>query len=172
MVEDADNAAHVSSRTSGFLIRQGAVSGATALRPCPRGFGPTRGGAGSPLTSELALVLALVVALALPPRLGNPGSGPVLTNVGATTSGRAASRATPTPTRKIAATTITTPKNSTGVPRKTCTSLSHIKVNARRIAAGRNLATCTGGSVSRRSEKFPRARAFSKLPPAKLRARL
>ena len=166
MVEDADVAAHVSSRTSGFLIRQGAVSGATALRPCPRGLGPTRGGAGSPLTSELALVLALALA----PTLGNPGSGPVLTNVGATTSGRAASRATPTPTRKITATAITTPKNSTGVSRKTCKSRSHIKVNARRIAAGRNLATCTGGSVSRRSEKFPRARAFSKLPPAKLRA--
>lgn len=61
-------------------------------------------------------------------------------------SGRIASRAEPTPSRKTSATPMTTPKNRTGASLKMETKRAPIRKNARRMEAGRNLATCTAVS--------------------------
>ena len=140
-------------------------------RPCPRVLGGTCTGVpiGCTLptapTSPVVLVLGVLAlgVLALGIAL-SPGSGDVLTKMGATTSGRALSLATPTPTRKSTASPITTPKNRKGVSPKTWRILPPIIENARRIAAGRNLATCTRTSVTPRTEKFPSAHPFREEP--------
>jgi hypothetical protein len=119
-------------------------------------------------TSAFAVVVVVAVALELElvgsvPILANPGSGPV-TNVGATTSGFAASRAAPTTTRNVSATPITTAKKTTGVCAKSATKRNANSWNARRIEPGRSLATCTRVRVSRTGKVPGRLSYFREAP--------
>lgn len=104
--------------------------------------------------AKLGLESALADALVLGP------AAVLVVKVGASVaeSGRIASRADPTPSRKINATPITTPKNTTGASLKMETKHAPIRKNARRMEAGRNLATCTAVSKPGRPEVPARVR--------------